>query len=136
MDDNPIHTWPPLPHPVPPTQSHNQAECSRFFGDDLLRPVAYAGSASKRKQLAKHLGLTNTAPSPPSAEVTPKKKAEGDGAGTADFANVIITSYSVLRSDAEILGEQVRKADSVGEYLFVLVADIFFQFSLGKQRRA
>lgn len=111
----------------------HQAECSRYFGQGLLRPAAYAGSVSTRRRLAAQLGLTagNVEGSAGSAsgsagggqarKAFPPESGAGSGeeyAGTepvaVEYANVIVTSYNVLRTDASVLGGQVREgpADS------------------------
>lgn len=100
---------------------NTQAECSRYFGDDLLRPVAYAGSPKARGRLAGRLGLgpagngkdrngTNGG-----ADGSQGPGADGATASAAEEeeeperANVVITSYNVLRADADVLGKQVQR---------------------------
>lgn len=125
----PVHLSPP---PRPP----RQAECSRYFGDNLLRPIAYAGSPRARRRLAERLGLGLTAAAAAAAadnhsdddnddnaddgnsrtacdmdmaaaERERERKGGGEG-GHPERANVLITSYSVLRTDARVLGDQVN----------------------------
>lgn len=115
-------------------QLTRQAECSRYFGQDLLRPVAYAGSVATRRRLAEQLGLApDNVKTPGSAGVgtsagkagegfVPKSGRGVGGVGRVDAgaesaaavgcANVIVTSYNVLRTDAGVLGGQVREVQS------------------------
>ncbi|CAM9115468.1 unnamed protein product [Laminaria digitata] len=106
---------------------HWQAECSRYFGQDLLRAVAYAGSASTRRRLAAQLGLATgnvtssgstsagASGGQPGKAVAPEcgsgvAEVGREDAGTEDAAvecaNVVVTSYNVLRTDAGVLGGQ------------------------------
>lgn len=93
-----------------PSAPPNQAECSRYFHEDLLRPMAYTGSPARRKQLAAQMGLTDPAGHRPPAGENAKRRGEGRPVGGASggMPNVVVTSYSVLRSDAEVLESEVR----------------------------
>ncbi|CAB1096075.1 unnamed protein product [Ectocarpus sp. CCAP 1310/34] len=98
---------------------HWKAECSRYFGDGLLRPVAYAGPPLARRRLAGRLGLG------PAGNHKDRNGTNGDADGSQgpgtdgakasaaveeeeepERANVVITSYNVLRTDADVLGKQ------------------------------
>ena len=126
-----------------------QAECSRYFSDDLLRAVTYEGSAPTRRRLAEQLGLSSkcasrASPSPPPSVAEGRGQrgrwsrrgtasrshsaAAAAGAAASDTAaavtmsensgemdrvvleraNVVITSYNVLRMDADVLSDQVE----------------------------
>lgn len=106
-----------------------QTECSRYFASDLLRPVAYAGSVKARRRMAERLGLAGDVSndrssnnngedsnggigcggSPGSAGATPDEKVDGGATAAQELesANVVITSYNVLRTDSDVLGEEV-----------------------------
>ncbi|CAN0195363.1 unnamed protein product, partial [Ectocarpus sp. 8 AP-2014] len=98
---------------------HWKAECSRYFGDGLLRPVAYAGPPQARRRLAGRLGLgpagndKDRNGTSGGADGSQGPGADGATASAAaeeeeepERANVVITSYNVLRTDAEVLGKQ------------------------------
>lgn len=135
---------PLLRYPIP------QAECSRYFGGDSLRPVVYAGPTKARRQIAERLGLglaANGKNTVDTADVRSDNTSNGDataghagspgGETTASptaatggrreeperHANVVITSYNVLRTDSEILGQQVCKFIAHGS------ENSFFSFS-------
>ncbi|CAM9816122.1 unnamed protein product, partial [Ectocarpus sp. 12 AP-2014] len=98
---------------------HWKAECSRYFGDGLLRPVAYAGPPQARRRLAGRLGLGPAGNNKDrngttgGADGSQGPGADGAKASAAteeeeepERANVVITSYNVLRTDADVLGKQ------------------------------
>ncbi|CAM9612927.1 unnamed protein product [Chrysoparadoxa australica] len=67
----------------PPTlMNHWEAETKKFFDPSLLSPLAYCGTASKRKALAKKLKAKRQAPT------------------------LVIASYSILRQDSAFLTSQ------------------------------
>lgn len=128
-----------------------QAECSRYFGSDLLRPVAYAGSVKRRRRLAEQLGLAGDIANdsnngidcrgpPGSAGAAPDDgNGRGDAASAeeAENANVVITSYNILRTDSDVLGEQVGNVFEVKGRLGSLVRSCFGAWrgsGLGKTR--
>lgn len=129
-----------------------QAECSKYFSNDLLRPVAYVGRASTRRRLAERLGFmgnyfrcsppptsaaeegrrqsdkrshreqVSRAPSQAAAAATTTAIQEGEAGPAAaspeegeehstgvavEQANVVVTSYSILGTDADVLSGQV-----------------------------
>ncbi len=138
---------------LPPSR---QAECSRYFGGDLLRPVTYVGPVKTRRRLAQRLGIGLTfAANGNGAGDNGEDDGDGcgggeDGSGNIDIssngeaarggsrgdavaaaaaaveegegegeqperANVVITSYNVLRTDARVLGDQVIPPPRVDE---------------------
>lgn len=126
------HGYCSLPPLAPSLPRSRQAECSRYFGDDLLRPVAYTGSPKARRRVAERLGvgLTTAAVDKHSDDdndpdggssrtacdglrggvggAAAEGEGEGEGGGgDLEGTNVVITSYNVLRTDARVLGEQV-----------------------------
>lgn len=66
--------------------------------------MAYVGPPSTRRRLAEQLGLARNA----GPIANKSKKAGGSGEGVrAERANVVVTSYSVLRTDGDVLAGQV-----------------------------
>lgn len=75
--------------------------------------MAYTGSPSRRKQLAAQMGLTDPGASAghrPTAGGAAKRRGDGwcVGGASGGMPNVVVTSYSVLRSDAEVLEAEVK----------------------------
>lgn len=73
-----------------------------------MRPAIYTGSSTTRRELAHELGLTgkgeNFQAAGDLARPAELKSGQDDD---KNFANFIITSYPVLRADADVLGGQV-----------------------------
>lgn len=91
--------------------------------------MAYAGSVSTRRRLAGRLGLVAgsvgrrageaTAPEVSGSEEMTEAAEDngwgegGDGDRAVERANVVITSYNVLRTDVGVLGGEVRAPGSL-----------------------
>lgn len=128
-----------------------QAECSRYFGRHLLRPVAYAGSAKARRRLAHRLGLGGGVTDDSSSKngvgcggplgssgAAPDGRGERDAeaAQEPESANVVITSYNVLRTDSGVLGEQVGSVFGMdGELGLFPYSCAPGEFGLGRRTR-